>query len=84
MLSKFRSSEQAAAQAAALPKSKLKSEGDGGSALGRIPLVRIRRERDGSKRVPYLARLLSSFLRKGRQPCSSFEIRCFVPIPETP
>lgn len=30
-----------------------------GSALGRIPIVRVRRE--GSKRVPYLARLLSSF-----------------------
>ncbi len=31
----------------------------GGSALGRIPLVRVKR--DGTKRVPYLARLLSSF-----------------------
>jgi hypothetical protein len=31
----------------------------GGSELGRIPLVRIRRE--GPKRVPFLARLLSSF-----------------------
>jgi len=30
-----------------------------GSELGRIPLVRVRRE--GSKRVPFLARLLSSF-----------------------
>ena len=31
------------------------------SPLGRIPIVRIRRERDGKKRIPYLARLLSSF-----------------------
>ncbi len=30
-----------------------------GSELGRIPIIRVRRE--GSKRVPYLARLLSSF-----------------------
>jgi hypothetical protein len=34
-------------------------EGSEGSPLGRIPIVRVRRE--GSKRVPYLARLLSSF-----------------------
>lgn len=32
---------------------------DAASELGRIPLVRVRRE--GAKRVPYLARLLSSF-----------------------
>lgn len=32
-----------------------------GSALGRIPLVRVRRGGDGVKRIPYLARLLSSF-----------------------
>jgi hypothetical protein len=31
----------------------------GTSALGRIPIVRVRR--DGSKRVPFIARLLSSF-----------------------
>jgi len=35
------------------------SEPEGGSELGRIPLVRVRR--DGTKRVPFLARLLSSF-----------------------
>lgn len=35
------------------------SEPEGGSELGRIPLVRVRRE--GTKRVPFLARLLSSF-----------------------
>ncbi len=34
---------------------------DAGSPLGRIPLVRVRRGREGSKRVPYLAKLLSSF-----------------------
>lgn len=34
---------------------------DGASKLGRIPLVRVRRGRDGAKRVSYLARLLSSF-----------------------
>jgi hypothetical protein len=32
---------------------------DNGSELGRIPIVRVRRE--GTKRVPFLARLLSSF-----------------------
>ena len=32
---------------------------DGGAALGRIPLVRVRR--GGARRVPFLARLLSSF-----------------------
>lgn len=35
------------------------SSNSGSSALGRIPLVRVRRE--GSKRVPFLSRLLSSF-----------------------
>jgi len=35
------------------------SEVAAGSELGRIPIVRVRRE--GSKRVPFLARLLSSF-----------------------
>jgi hypothetical protein len=61
-LSKFRNAEQMAAQAAALPRpTPAPPEGEGGNELGRIPLVRVRRERDGSKRVPYLARLLSSF-----------------------
>ena len=32
-----------------------------GSKLGQIPIVQIRRERDRNKRIPYLARLLSSF-----------------------
>lgn len=33
----------------------------GGNALGRIPIVRVRRERDGSKKPSTLARLLGSF-----------------------
>ncbi len=33
----------------------------GGSELGRIPLVRVRRERDGAKKPSTLARLLASF-----------------------
>jgi len=34
---------------------------DRSSELARIPIVRVRREREASKRVPFLARLLSSF-----------------------
>lgn len=34
---------------------------NGGNQLGRIPLVRVRRERDGSKKPSTLARLLASF-----------------------
>ncbi|MFK7894256.1 MAG: hypothetical protein AB8G23_00370 [Myxococcota bacterium] len=62
-LSKFRNADQTAAQAAALPQAKSPGSDAAGSGneLGRIPLVRVRREREGSKRVPYLARLLSSF-----------------------
>jgi hypothetical protein len=37
----------------------VRSKSEGVSELGRIPLVRVRRE--GTKRVPFLARLLSSF-----------------------
>lgn len=37
------------------------SADDGGPALGRVPLVKVRRERGDGKRLPYLARLLSSF-----------------------
>ena len=37
------------------------SAGSGASELGRIPLVRVRKGRDVSKRVPYLARLLAIF-----------------------
>lgn len=34
---------------------------DRSSELARIPIVRVRRDRDPAKRVPLLARLLSSF-----------------------
>ena len=49
-LSRFRNDPSATAS---------RTETGGGSTLGRIPLVRVRRE--GSKRVPFLTRLLSSF-----------------------
>jgi hypothetical protein len=35
--------------------------GRAANALGRIPIVRVRRERDSSRRLPLLARLLASF-----------------------
>jgi len=59
-LSRFRngdgkSSAQKAESAAA------SGSGEGASTLGRIPLVRVRRGRDGGKRISYLAKLLSSF-----------------------
>jgi len=47
-LSKFRHADAAA-------------EAKGGSQLGRIPLVRVRKGKDGVKRVSALARLLSNF-----------------------
>lgn len=50
-----------AAQAAEEEGDAPNSTGRGASALGRIPLVRVRKGRDGSKRVPYLARLLANF-----------------------
>jgi len=56
-LSKFRHIDEASAAA----ERSGASPQEGGSKLGRIPLVRVRRGRDGAKRVPYLARLLSSF-----------------------
>lgn len=61
-LSKFRESTppsvaKPAATAGATNQSSPKQES--GSELGRIPIVRVRRE--GTKRVPFLARLLSSF-----------------------
>jgi hypothetical protein len=34
---------------------------DRSSELARIPIVRVRREREATRRVPFLARLLSSF-----------------------
>lgn len=54
-LSKFRQAEPDPAASAS-------GAADAGNALGRIPLVRVRRGgNDAPKRVPYLARLLSSF-----------------------
>lgn len=66
-LSRFRNATSASAGNAAVPvevadQSSPKMadpEPEGGSELGRIPLVRVRRE--GTKRVPFLARLLASF-----------------------
>ncbi len=52
-LSKFRQ--------AAGPGEEEAERADAGSELGRIPIVRVRRGREGSRRIPYLARLLSSF-----------------------
>jgi hypothetical protein len=54
-LSKFRKPATAETDAVKDPD----EETVDGSTLGRIPLVRVRRE--GSKRVPFLVRLLSSF-----------------------
>jgi hypothetical protein len=54
-LSRFRNTETSTADASG------SDQGDSPSQLGRIPLVKVRRGRDGSKRVPFLARLLSSF-----------------------
>jgi len=63
-LSRFRNAEvddeQSGPPAAAEPNPPDKPKG-GGSQLGRIPLVRTRRGREGGSRVPYRARLLSSF-----------------------
>lgn len=56
MLVKFRNSDSAVAE-----NDEDTSDSKGNNQLGRIPLVRVRKERDGSKRIPYLARLLSSF-----------------------
>ena len=66
-LSKFRNATPASARNTATPidaaeRSSPRTsdpEPEGGSELGRIPLVRIRRE--GTKRVPFLALLLTSF-----------------------
>lgn len=59
-LSKFRHAE-AASESADAARAAQNETTSGGEALGRIPLVRVKRGRDGSKRVPYLARLLSNF-----------------------
>jgi len=61
-LSKFRNASPSSAGNPAAAKDgadRGSSKLEAGSELGRIPLVRVRR--DGTKRVPFLARLLSSF-----------------------
>jgi hypothetical protein len=61
-LSKFRKTTSAAAKNTVVRKDATDQSSpskEGSSELGRIPLVRVRRQ--GAKRVPFLARLLSSF-----------------------
>jgi hypothetical protein len=61
-LSKFRNVASVSAGNSAVPKDVTDQSSpkiEGGSTIGRIPLVSVSRE--GSKRVPFLARLLSSF-----------------------
>jgi len=55
LLSKFRQSEDDVDSG--MPS----TGGESLSALGRVPIVRMRRSSDTVKRIPYLARLLSSF-----------------------
>ena len=60
VLSKFRNAEgPTAGGRAAAAKSEVGA--DRSAELARIPIVRVRREREAGKRVPFLARLLSSF-----------------------
>ena len=62
-LSKFRAADAAVAadEVATAPAGDDPKSGAPSNALGRIPIVRVRKGRDGSRRVPYLARLLASF-----------------------
>jgi hypothetical protein len=60
-LSKFRHLDQASGAPAGNATGTKGGAAENGSELGRIPLVRVRRGREGSRRVPYLGRLLSSF-----------------------
>ncbi|MCP4905522.1 MAG: hypothetical protein GY910_11130 [bacterium] len=57
LLTKFRHADEAPGESSGIGDES-GSVAASGSQLGRIPLVRVRR---GTKRVPYLARLLSSF-----------------------
>lgn len=59
-LSKFRHLEPSAGRPGE-DVNEITASGEGGSALGRIPLVRVKRGRDGNRRVSSLARLLASF-----------------------
>jgi hypothetical protein len=56
-LSKFRQADAATTPAEAAESSASETTGQ----LGRVPLVRVRRGAESRKRIPYLARLLSSF-----------------------
>lgn len=56
-LSKFRHVDEAVAAA----EDDVDANDMTGNQLGRIPLVRVRKGREGGKKVSYLARLLSSF-----------------------
>ncbi len=62
-LSKFRAADAAVAaeEVETAPAGDVTDSGTRANALGRIPIVRVRKGRDGSRRVPYLARLLASF-----------------------
>jgi hypothetical protein len=59
VLSKFRNPEGLRSRARTTDSSEVGA--DRSSELARIPIVRVRRDRDPGKRVPFLARLLSSF-----------------------
>ncbi len=61
ILSRFRQTEAASSSPVGGGQDTISGATVGGSTLGRIPLVRVRRGRDGVSRVSYLARLLSSF-----------------------
>jgi hypothetical protein len=64
-LSKFRHPEASAAAAAGVESSSsgehVELEADSTSQLGRVPIVRMRSGGEKTKRIPYLARLLSCF-----------------------
>jgi hypothetical protein len=60
LLSKFRNAE-GTAEVARARAGKAEVGADRSAELARIPIVRVRREREAGKRVPFLARLLSSF-----------------------
>lgn len=62
LLSKFRQADGVVASPEAGGRGASSEVGaDRSSELARIPIVRVKRQRDGAKRVPLLARLLSSF-----------------------
>ena len=60
-LSKFRHLDEAVAAEESEEVEVRNSTGCGANELGRIPLLRVRKGRNGSNRVSYLARLLANF-----------------------